>query len=76
MFKNNGCLKPRQKNLKIWNQYCPVTILILKKLFHVKLQQTDSPHFTVENFKTITKQLNKDNFSIMHLNIRMSSCKC
>ena len=41
-----------------------------KNLFSDKLQQIDSPYFSVENFIAISEQLNKDNFSILHLNIR------
>ena len=41
-----------------------------KNFFNDKLQQTDSPYFSVEKFIDIFKQLNKDNFSILHLNIR------
>ena len=32
--------------------------------------QIDSPYFSVENFIAISEQLNKDNLSILHLNIR------
>ena len=39
-----------------------------KNFFNGKLQQIDSPYFSVEYF--ISEQLNKDNFSILHLNIR------
>ena len=53
------------------NQYCPVTRLILiKTFFNDKLQQTDSPYLSVENFIAISEQLIKDNFSILNLNIR------
>ena len=38
--------------------------------FSDKLKQIHSPYFLVENFITISKQLNKDNFSFLHLNIR------
>ena len=41
-----------------------------KNFFNDKLQQIDSPYFSVENLIAISKQLNKDNFSILHLNIR------
>ena len=41
-----------------------------KNLFSDKLQQIDSPYFSVENFIAISKQLNKDNFSILNLNMR------
>ena len=41
-----------------------------KNFFNDKLQQIDSPYFSVDNFIAISKQLNKDNFSILHLNIR------
>ena len=38
-----------------------------KSFFNDKLQQIDSP---VDNFIAISEQSNKDNFSILHLNIR------
>ena len=38
--------------------------------FNDKLQEIDSPYFSVENFKTVSDQLNGDKFSILHLNIR------
>ena len=41
-----------------------------KNLFNDKLQQNGSPYFSLENFITISEQLNKDNFSILDLNIR------
>ena len=41
-----------------------------KNFFNDKLQQIDSPYFSVENFIAISEQLNKENFSILHLNIR------
>ena len=41
-----------------------------KNFFNDKLQQIDSPYFSAENFIAISEQLNKDNFSILHLNIR------
>ena len=41
-----------------------------KNFFNDKLQQTDSPYFSVENFISISEPLNKNNFSILHLNIR------
>ena len=41
-----------------------------KNFFNNKLQQIDSPYFSVENFIAIFEQINKDNFSILHLNIR------
>ena len=37
-----------------------------KNLFNDKIQQIDSPYFSVGNIR----QLNKDNFCILHLNIR------
>ena len=40
-----------------------------KKIFNDKLQQIDSPYFSVEDFINISEQLNKDKFSILHLNI-------
>ena len=45
-------------------------LILIKNLFNSKLQQIDSPYFSVENFIAISKQLNKDNFSILNLNIR------
>ena len=41
-----------------------------KSFFNDKRQQVDSPYFSAENFIAISEQLNKDNFSILHLNIR------
>ena len=41
-----------------------------KNFFNDKLQQIDSPYFSVENFIDISEQLNKDNLSILHLNIK------
>ena len=41
-----------------------------KNFFNDKLQQTDSPYFSVEHFLAISEQLNKDNCSILHLNMR------
>ena len=41
-----------------------------KNFFSDKLRQIDSPYFSVENLIGISEQLNKDNFSILHLNIR------
>ena len=41
-----------------------------KNIFNDKLQKIYSPYFSVGNFIAISKQLNKDNFSILHLNIR------
>ena len=38
--------------------------------FNDKLQEIDSPYFSVENFKTVSDQLNGDKFSILHPNIR------
>ena len=54
------------------NQYCPVARLILIKTFLTTnfIQEIDFPYFLVENFIVISEQLNKDNFSILHLNIR------
>ena len=42
-----------------------------KNFFNEKLQQIDSPHFSVENFIAMYEQLKKDNFSILHLNIEV-----
>ena len=41
-----------------------------KNFFNDKLQQIDSPYFSVEGFIAISEQLIKDNFSILHLNIK------
>ena len=41
-----------------------------KHFFNNKLQQIDSAYFSVETFTATSEQLNKDNFSILHLNIR------
>ena len=41
-----------------------------KNFFNDKLQQIDSPYFSVQNFIAISEQLNKDNFYILHLNLR------
>ena len=41
-----------------------------KHFFNDKLQQIDSPYFSVETLIATSEQLNKDNFSILHLNIR------
>ena len=41
-----------------------------KNFFNDKLHQINSPYSSVENFIAISEQLNKDNFSILHLNIR------
>ena len=41
-----------------------------KNFFNDKLQQIDSPYFSVEHFIAISEQLNKDNCSILHLNMR------
>ena len=38
--------------------------------FNNKLQEIDSPYFSVENFETVSDQLNGDKFSILHLNVR------
>ena len=32
--------------------------------------EIDSPYFSLANFKTISKQLNKGRFSVLHLNMR------
>ena len=41
-----------------------------KNFINNKLQQIDSRYFSVENFIIICEQLNKDDFSVLHLNIR------
>ena len=41
-----------------------------KNFFNDKLLQIDSPYFSIENFIAISKQVNKDDLSILHLNIK------
>ena len=41
-----------------------------KKFFNDKLQEIDSPYFSLENFTAISEKLNKNNFSLLHLNIK------
>ena len=41
-----------------------------KNFSNDKLQQIDSLYLSADNFIAISKQLNEDNFSILHLNIR------
>ena len=41
-----------------------------KNFFNNKLQQIDSPYFSIENFIAISKQVNKDDLSILHVNIK------
>ena len=41
-----------------------------KNFFNNKLRQIDSPYFSIENFIAISKQVNKDDLSILHLNIK------
>ena len=41
-----------------------------KNVFNDKLQQIDSPYFSLENVIGISEQLNEENFSIPTLNIR------
>ena len=40
-----------------------------KTFFNNKLQQTDSPYFSVGNFTAISEQLNKDNFLLFYIRI-------
>ena len=39
-----------------------------KKFFKDKLQEIDSPYFSLENFTAISEKLNRNNFSLLHLN--------
>ena len=41
-----------------------------KKFFNDKLQEIDSPYFSLEHFAAISEKLNRNNFSMLHLNIR------
>ena len=41
-----------------------------KKILNDKLQQIDSPYFQVANCISIFEKLNKDNFFILHLDMR------
>ena len=41
-----------------------------KNFFNDKLQEIDSPYFSLENFAAISEKLNRNNFSMLHLNIR------
>ena len=41
-----------------------------KNFFNDKLQKIDSPYFSLENFAAISEKLNRNNFSMLHLNIR------
>ena len=41
-----------------------------KNFFNDKLQQIDFSYFSVEHLIAISEQLSKDNFSVLHLNIR------
>ena len=41
-----------------------------KNFFKDKLQEIDSPYFSLENFTAISEKLNRNNFSLLHLNIR------
>ena len=41
-----------------------------KYLFNKKIEEIDSPYLSVKNFITMSEQLSKYNFSILHLNIR------
>ena len=40
-----------------------------KIFFNEKLQEIDSPYFSLENFTAISEKLNRNNFSLLHLNI-------
>ena len=53
----------------VLNQYCSVTILILIKTF-LTINFSKLILLPVENFIAIFKQLNKDNSSILHLDLR------
>ena len=39
-----------------------------KNFFKDKLQEIDSPYFSLENFTAISEKLNRNNFSLLHLN--------
>ena len=41
-----------------------------KNFFNDKLQEIDSPYFSLESFTAISEKLNRNNFSLLHLNIR------
>ena len=41
-----------------------------KNVFNDKLQQINSPYFSLENVIAISEQLNEENFSITTLNVR------
>ena len=41
-----------------------------QNFFNDKLQETDSLYFSLENFTAISEKLNRNNFSLLHLNIR------
>ena len=41
-----------------------------KIFFNDKLQEIDSPYFSLKNFAAISEKLNRNNFSMLHLNIR------
>ena len=41
-----------------------------KIFFNDKLQEIDSPYFSLENFTAISEKLNRNNFSLLHLNIK------
>ena len=53
----------------VLNQYCSITILILIKTF-LTISFSKLILLPVENFIAIFKQLNKDNSSILHLDLR------
>ena len=44
-----------------------------KNYFNDKLQETDFPYFSFENFKIFSRQLKEKAFSVCHLNIRSLS---
>ena len=76
-FKNNCCSRPGQTFENFESNFFSFESVLSsdktdpdKNFFNDKLQQIDSPYFSVENFIAISEQLNKDNFSILHLNIR------
>ena len=41
-----------------------------KKFLNDKLQEIDSPYFSLENFAAISEKLNRNNFSMLYLDIR------
>ena len=64
-------MKILKLNFFLFNLYCPSDNNDPdKKFFNDKLQEIDSPYFSLENIAAISEKLNRNNFSILHLNIR------